>query len=228
MRRRLRSILLAAACCVIGVGDASASPITWTSSGVISFISPAPGSAPPVPAFISLGLPWTLTFTFDPNAPGTPLCANSSTFGYSGAITDTHLQLGGFIYSHTPADIFTNFFLPIGTCGEGGIVNFFWGSVGWIPGPGAPALPAFLIAAYDDDQACDGSLPATPNLPAPPCVNNPSSFLSSMLVQVGPAGGQFGSAFTPSVVPEPATCVLVGTGLAGIAWRRRRQARRRP
>ncbi len=235
MRLKFALIVLAWGC--IGAERASASPITWGATGTIDSVFR--GITLPweehlaLPDFIVPGLPWVLTFTFDPDTPGVERsCPNS--FFYGGAISDTRFQLGGFTYTHSQpeaADIFTNADLPATGCGSGGIVQFHWngGLDQWVGTPGAPVLyTGLMIASYFDEQACDGSLPAVPGA-------FPSSCTGQFLALAGLAiwsepldfdedRGTFvsSSTFAPHVVPEPATWILIGSGLAIAAARRRR------
>lgn len=223
----------------VGARQASASPITWSATGMIDSVS---GTTPPwyehlaLPGFIIPGLPWTLTFTFDPQTPAVQRsCSNS--FFYGGAISETRFQLGGFTYTHTQpqaADIFTNADLPATGCGGGGIVQFHWngGVDQWVGNPGAPILrTGLMIASYFDEQACNGMLPAVPG-PFPSSCTGQFLALGGLALWSYPlsfGGGTFvsSSTFSPSVVPEPGTWVLLGSGLAVAAFRRRASRRRR-
>ena len=80
-----------------------------------------------------------------------------------------------------------------------------------------------LLASYRDLNAINGGLPTFPDL-------NPMQSVFSGLewdgtLGVGPLAEQFNSDFDPTLnaVPEPATVLLLGVGLAGLAVRRRRR-----
>jgi hypothetical protein len=224
MRASVCSLVIAASC-VLGVEHASADPITWGASGTVGLVS-QPVSGPQLPGFIVAGLPWTLTFTFDPDTPGVhqSQCGSLPTYLYAGSVVDTRMQLGDFTYTYAQAGhIYTNADLPLVGCGDGGLVQFLWNSADWTGSAGAPALFGLLLASYFDDQACDGSLPTIPNQPAPPCTGGFLPF-AGLQFEILPFGGaQFISSFSPQVVPEPATWILLGTGLAAVAARRRRR-----
>jgi hypothetical protein len=203
MRLRLRSILFATACSAIGASPAAAALIPYEAGGALNHISQPSLSYPTrLPDFLVLGLPWSMTFNLDTEVPATPIC--NQTVGYYGAVKDTRLTLGNYTYTHALGDTFLNYYLPSGSCSHsGGAVDFYWVGNGWVPEGDAPFLAAFAFARVG----------------------------GSLVFQFGAGdGGQFGAFFqpTPTPVPEPATCLLLGTGLAGIAWRRRRSARRRP
>jgi hypothetical protein len=115
------------------------------------------------------GKPWTLDITFDPSTLGSSLPWGSSSTLYKGAVTDTYFKIGGFTYTRSGGDIFTNCALPVGTCGtplnSAGLVQFQWLG-GWSGGTGAPNLNSglgLLLASYKDLNALSGGLPAFPD-----------------------------------------------------------------
>jgi hypothetical protein len=182
----------------------------------------------PLPGFVVPGLPWNLTFTFEPETPRqSGICSTGNVGLYPNAITASFLQLGDFSYTFSSgrADIFTNADLPAVGCGEGGIVQFHW--LGdWLGSPGAPLIHGLLIASYFDEQACDGSLPAVPGAFPTSCGGQflalgGLQFWYDLPIQ----GDWFGSSFNPQVVPEPGTWLLLSSGLVAIAARRRRRHR---
>lgn len=198
---KLRLIASAVACGMAWSVPASAAPIVWEASGTLTHLAPARPFVEPLPDFLVLGLPWSMTFEVDPSVEGMPVCTGGQAIVYDNAVQHTRLTLGDYAYRHGPADMFLNFFLPHGRCDlEGGAIDFYWPGNGWTSEGDAPLLTAFAIARAG----------------------------GSLLFQAGEFGGQFGGSFVPEAVPmtampEPATVLLLGSGLAAAAWRRRRR-----
>jgi hypothetical protein len=128
------------------------------------------------------------------------------------------------VYTNSAGDIYTNWDLPIGGCpAPTGRVQFQWLG-GWTGGTGGPDLNAgsgLMLASYIDLLALDGSLPSSPH----PGAATALSGLQWTTLQAPTS--QFVSSFDPQVaptaVPEPASLLLVGSGVAFIARRFRRR-----
>lgn len=224
--KTVRVILFLLVCCVVGANHAWAIPVTWHASGVIeSLYDTAPLGELDA---ISVGTPWSLEFTFDSDAIGTLLAAppgRPPTYLYEDVL-NTRFRLGNSEYTND-GDIFINADLPyVGqstALGGPGLVQFQWQG-GWLGGGGGPNLNlGMLLASYNDVNAVNGALPVTPEL---------SAFQSQLRgLQWSTLGNYpnsgFNSSFNPTVVPEPTSMLLVGTGLVLAAARRASISRRR-
>jgi hypothetical protein len=225
MKRRLHTLasvaIAFALVSAVDVRDVVGAPITWRASGSVHIFSDPFGVLSGVPD----GTPWQLEFTFDPTSSGTllPITCTEPIYYYSGAISSTIFQLGSFTYTNPRGDVFTNWDLPIGSCpAPSGMVQFQWLG-GWVTQPGSPNLnfgAGLMLASYIDLVAVDGSLPFVPQM------NGGNQFSGLFWTSLfGPE--QFGSSFDPQVaptaVPEPASLLLVGSGVAFIARRFRRR-----
>lgn len=244
--KRLQSFLTCVALLACNPATSSASSVTWEASGILYGVHDPDGLLPG----IEKGTPWTLDITFNPQTPGVSsgnFC-NTPTYAYNGAISATTFQLGAFHYTSSVASrINTNADLPYIGCGTGGLVQFELR--GLIGADGGPELwpsdnlghGSFLfLASYFDHQACDGSLPTTPGLPAALCVADFPQLAGMEFDRDGIGSGaraQFYSTFSPQavpdttplltlapqIVPEPASLLLLGTGLVfGIRRRMKR------
>ncbi len=226
----LRLSVLVLTCGVVGASGASAAPVTWQSAGTIDYVTDQNASLPG----IVTGALWTLAVTFEPETPGElqNILGNIPTYRYANAIQQTTFELAGFSYVNAGGDIYTNADLPyVGAStalGGPGLVQLQWRG-GWTGGAGGPNLNAGLglfLASYNDVNALDGSLPVVPV--RSPEQGNLSGLMWNLTLPPGIA--QFGSAqFNPQVdpltsmvpIPEPASMLLVGTGVALLARYRR-------
>lgn len=210
------------ALCIAAPQAALAAPITWEAFGRVDEIQRFPHLEPgPLPP--PIGTSWSLRVSFDPdlrvrtpNAPEGSLCSMTSV---SGAFT-----LGGVDYSIGSSYVFTNAMLPPTNCTnpEVGTIDFF---MFLSADPGADEWQLlgshFLLAIYSDLIHQDGTIPTVPVFDRP-----------GILVFRNDAF-DFAGDFSPSVVeqptpvPEPATTVLVGIGLAWIGRQRWQTARSR-
>ncbi len=222
-----------------------AAPITFSASGSVGYVwdMPAPG-APLVLEAVSVGTPWQLDVTFDPDTPGRSISPTMpTTFDSPNAVIAAEFTLGDFRYTNDgstatrPAILMTNIGLPIGAgpggfAGEG-LVQFQFFR-GWEGGEGGPDLNAgygFLIASWNDVNAVDGSLPAWPQ-PA-----DDQATLAGLLFTTfeAPWAGDSGFAAgylpirvdEPLPTPEPASILLLAAGLAAVAGRVRSSRRSR-
>ena len=228
-RMRHLSALLSAVTLTLLMGfssTAGAAPVTWEASGILTHIDDPFGTFPQLVA----PLPWTLTTTFDPDAPGfhPPSCVNDPyTFSY-GPVTGRFV-LGTFVYEHI-GSAQVNASLPFLGCGSGGLVQFeFIGLFGGIKSlNGGPTLHGLLLAGYVDTQACDGTLPRipSPGRPSPPCGQS----FGGGLAYLGPNGPErmsFSDAYGPHLVPEPGSLTMMLIA-AALPLARRHRGRARP
>lgn len=217
---------LCAAIAIASAVPATAAPITWAASDVVVNVNDPFFQLPGLTA----GTPWSLVITFNPSVAGTPVAGSNPSWDcnvyHAGA--SAVFQLGGFTYTNTGGQIFTNAVLPFNNCRDvvassspPGMIQLAW-SNGWLSEPGAWNLNgSFFVAGYYDGIYQDGLLPTIPTVvPGGPY----NGLIVGNLGQV--PGYQFTGRFEPKLieqptpVPEPATLTMLGAGLAMLARRR--------
>jgi PEP-CTERM motif len=199
--------ILALIVVVLSSSTAWASSITWAWTGFAS------GSVGAVP--VPNGTPFSIEVTFDTNAPNQ--CPPASMVGVYSPFPAVTRILG---YQYTGfAGIESNSIIPL-CLPDAGAVDFrvFAGS-GVQVEPGGVLLPFGLGTLGDfflgsPAAATLGGIPTT--LPTNPFPTVGNGLPLPGLILTGVQITQITS------VPEPATCVLVVIGLAGLAARRRR------
>lgn len=222
----MRSLVIFALAVTAAV-PASATPITWQASsslsGVYDPFHQLPGLTP--------GTPWTLQITFEPGVPPRSLGSEGWDCNIYNVGAVAVFQLGGFTYTQSGGQVFTNSILPVDNCrrtapslSPPGLIQFAWlGS--WTQEPGSWNLnngPKIFMAGYYDAVHQDGSLPTVP-------VVGPAGSFSGIEYEGGGQLFEFYSSFTPhlveqpTAVPEPATLTMLGAGLALLARRRLRR-----
>jgi hypothetical protein len=211
---------------LISASPARAATVVWFDSGnvtSVSFFGGFPG--------LTIGTPWSMQFSFDPNAPRTPLGGPSPAAGCGFSSIDSSVfTLGGFTYTSSGGRVYTNSFLPHTSCDEPpptGMIQFEW-STSWTVEPDAWNINGFggyLIAGYRDAIFRDGPLPTSPSL-----TGFDTGFSFFQLTDEARILFQ-DRTFAPvaleaSPVPEPGTVALLGAGLAWLGRRRYRDAKR--
>jgi len=201
---------------------AAAGSITWAASGTWTFVSDPQGYWPG----LQVGTPWSLALTFDPTMSGQQIGGPSNPHCYSYATGAAALTIGGFSYSNSSGNVFTNFQFPDVGCTESvlpsepGLVTFlFLGP--WSQQPGAwnlNGLASAFSVSYYDLLAVNGTLPTAPTINP-----NLSAYDGIKLdLTTGSRNSQLFSEFAPSAVPEPGTMAMLGIGLASLFFRRMR------
>jgi len=219
-----RAVVLVAALSLITTATASAGTLLmWEFAGDLTRVSPLLGLADLYP----VGTPFRLNVTFDPAAPK---IQGSSTQGLYHALGASTLQLGDLTFSSTGGYISVNCHFEIG-CIPSGPNLFppveFW-LFGWSSNPLNPALPGLTTLSnvqvfYADPNAANGEIPTAPPRAAglqiaiggfPPITTFGGTVDSIQAIQ------------DVSQVPEPGSFLLLATGLASLAARRRRRIMR--
>ena len=218
-----RISLFVGACLLVANHVSASTLVTWQAEGTVTrqissrLVPPAPG----IPVTPPIGTPVSVTFSFDP-AAATP---SFGSFGNPGCVTvplSGSVTIGGFTTgAGTSAQAFTNSSIPGNTCTSSGRTEFTF-FVGPAPVGEYALPPGMLIVSYFDALVQD-AFPSEPN----------PLFLAGIRF-LGNGGFEFEPIFEGSAtlsaldsttpVPEPATMMLFGIGLAAVA--RARKARR--
>lgn len=228
--RMTRTIAIAFAACLLAATPTSAATITWFAANEVLSVSPWADSF--VGPGLTAGTPWTLTVSFDPNmAPARTIFPGCNQ--YSGV--SSTMTLGSFSYTNSGGSIYTNAALPEVGCngllpeGLAGNINFWYGTGGWqADDPRAWDISRWggiTYAAYYDDLVKDGTLPSTPTF-APHQGRYGGFEIENFELGTLLYGGDVRFQRIdeqPAPVPEPATIMMLGTGLALIARRRLRR-----
>lgn len=198
---------------------ARAATITWEDSGVISAVSHQINFTFPG---LTVGTPWSIQLSFDPNGPSTP--GFGSTAGSPCNIYDagpTTFTMGGSTYTNSGGLIWTNAVLPhVGCAGgstpRGGIVFELGNTDPWTQEPGAWNLnQGILFFEYFETVQRDGTLPTVPS-------QGFDSFMTAIVPGLTFYNFNFDYPFpsfqaypvSPTAVPEPGTFAMLSLGLA--------------
>jgi hypothetical protein len=213
---------------------AAASPVTLRAFGAISskydYEQEFDVVSDPILDAVPLGSPWELIVRYDPSAVGVPTIADGvPAYKYENAILDARLVVNGFEYFQTGGDIYTNTSLLAYEYGLGGtsLVQFVWFAGGWTLPVGGPNLNinyAVTMFSYLDPAAIDGSLPTNPVAAALQNGFRGFEWQTMGSLENTRAAGMFSPDVNVeqlSEVPEPATVVLLGAGIALLVAGRR-------
>jgi hypothetical protein len=204
-----------------------AAMVTWVDSGLINAVSPQWG--PLLLPGLTVGTPWSLQVSFDPNGPFTPglfsTPASPCNIYNTGPTTFT---LGSYTYTNPGGRIWTNAILPHVGCfspANGAIVFEYGYTAPWTQEPGAWNLSyGLLFYQYVDTAHNDGTLPDVPSAPG---IDGPSTAFAPGLTFYTADSHIFpifqGYPVSPTAVPEPSTVAMFSVGLAYGARRLRQR-----
>lgn len=200
--------LIAALSILAAVGNAAAS-VTYEYTGEISRIADNLTGQP-----IAVGTPVSISFTFDPLTPNTPVSSGSGSYVFSGGDTDFRMTVGAF--ASTPRNAFAVSVFPENCCAISDGYQFLD-----VPGNLSRGLslsfPGWLAEARASFKFFERT-PAVVSTALFTSQPNPADYLESTLVitdrsnssnlrlfiTLKPAGPR---------VPEPTSLFLVGSGL---------------
>lgn len=195
--------------------------ITWEATGVLDYSFGDP-YRPEVPR-PAVGTPYVLSLTFNPSTAKPPVFAVNPKCSWVTVVGS--LTLGGYTYSAT-GDGYTHARLLGSNCERDEAFTQFalaneWAAEGDDPWNLSGAA-MFVIASYTDLLEKDG-------FPVEPTGQGwlALQFQPGLAGAVWEAGGTFAPRLVdqPTVIPEPSTLILFGTGLAAAARRIGNRAR---
>lgn len=221
--RRLAPVVLAVSMFGVGLaGRVEAAPITIDFSGVVDFVDPSlTGTFAPGQTLLG-------SYTFESTTAARS--GSTSQFGVFDAISALNFSIGSYIAGANGA--FPNGEIQVDNDPPGtnhdryGIVSR---STDHLTGPsvGGMTPDAFLFRMDDSTNAVFATALTLPTQISLSDFDSSAFFLFFRGADgfVGSVSGQLTQAASPAPVPEPASLMLLGSGLLGLAARVRRQRR---